>query len=246
MRAFVVGVLVPVLVIACDAGLPPPSPPPPVPPPTAVVKATPVDASVPRAPTPVITPVDPPAPTTTTAAAPKHEPGAVVVIIDRSGSMQGLKLDTAKQATHKMIETLEATDEVGVITFDSDATVVVPLQRASNRTKIEAAIKDVTAGGGTNILPALKGALAALHGSKLKLKHVLFLSDGEAPTDGIAEVANEIRAEGATISAVGVQGADRNFLAMIADAGEGRLYMVEDLGALPKLFLKEVKAAFKR
>jgi len=243
MRAFVVGVLVPVLVVACDAGLPPPSPPPPAPPapPPTVVKVVLEDASVPQAPAPTVTPT-----TTTTAPAPKHEPGAVIVIIDRSGSMQGPKLDTAKQATRDVVEALEVTDEVGVITFDSEATVVVPLQRAANRKKIEAAITEVTAGGGTNILPALKGALAALRGSKLKLKHVLLLTDGEAPYDGIPELLKDVEDDHITISAIGVQGADRNLLAMIADAGSGRLYMVEDVGALPKLFLQELKVRFKR
>jgi len=160
--------------------------------------------------------------------------------------MQGPKLDTAKQATRDVVESLDPADEVGVIAFDSEATVVVPLQRASNRTKIEAAIKDVTAGGGTNILPALKGALTALRGSKLKLKHILLLTDGEAPYDGIPELLKDVEYDHITISTIGVQGADRNLLALISDAGGGRLYMVEEVGSLPKLFLKELKAAFKR
>jgi hypothetical protein len=42
-----------------------------------------------------------------------------------------------------------------------------------------------------------------------------------------------------------VQGADRNLLSMIADAGEGRLYMVEDIGALPKIFMQETQEAQK-
>ena len=42
-----------------------------------------------------------------------------------------------------------------------------------------------------------------------------------------------------TVSAVGVPGADRALLDVIADRGSGRLYMVEDLGALPKIFLRE-------
>jgi len=47
------------------------------------------------------------------------------------------------------------------------------------------------------------------------------------------------------VSCVGVQGADRNMLSMIADAGDGRLYMVEDIGALPKIFMKETQEAQK-
>ena len=54
-----------------------------------------------------------------------------------------------------------------------------------------------------------------------------------------------MRASRITVSCVGVQGADRNMLAMIADAGDGRLYMVEDIGALPKIFMKETQEAQK-
>ena len=48
-----------------------------------------------------------------------------------------------------------------------------------------------------------------------------------------------------TVSAVGVQGADKNLLQMIAENGNGRLYMVEDIGALPKIFMKETQEAQK-
>src|SRR6185436_5762491 len=68
---------------------------------------------------------------------------------------------------------------------------------------------------------------------------------GEAPHDGIMELVSDMRASRITVSAVGVQGADRGLLSMIADAGEGRLYMVEDIGALPKIFMKETQEAQK-
>jgi Ca-activated chloride channel homolog len=42
-----------------------------------------------------------------------------------------------------------------------------------------------------------------------------------------------------------VQGADRGMLQMISEAGEGRLYMVEDIGALPRIFMKETQEAQK-
>jgi hypothetical protein len=54
-----------------------------------------------------------------------------------------------------------------------------------------------------------------------------------------------MRASRITVSCVGVQGADRSMLSMIADAGDGRLYMVEDIGALPKIFMKETQEAQK-
>src|SRR5512144_3144114 len=106
-------------------------------------------------------------------------------------------------------------------------------------------ISRLQSGGGTNIYPGLKEAYEILQGINAKVKHVILLSDGEAPTDGLVELIQDMRSARITVSSVGVQGADRNLRSMISDAGEGRLYMVEDLGALPKIFMKETQEAQK-
>ena len=93
-------------------------------------------------------------------------------------------------------------------------------------------------------MPALQAAEKVLHDSKLATKHVILFTDGESPSDGVAELAKTMHKEKITITAIGVQGADRNLLSAIADAGNGRLYMVEDIGSLPKIFLKEIESSF--
>jgi len=228
--------------IACDAGalpLPPPSAPAPAP-------STKVVAPVePPAPAPVPPPVPPPPPPRPASGA-KHAPAAVIVVVDRSGSMQGAKLEAAKQAARVVVETLEPSDEVGVIAFDSESRIVAPLQRDSARASIETAIGAIAAGGGTNVYPALKDAVGALRDSKLAYKHIILLTDGEAPYDGLAELLQDAVTAHITISAVGVEGADRNLLTLIADAGHGRLYVVGKLEALPEVFRSEVKEALDR
>ena len=168
---------------------------------------------------------------------------ALVIILDRSGSMQGLKIESAKDAAKAAVGKLKASDTVAVITFDSDATVVAKPQAPGKA--VETAIAGIKPGGGTNILPALKEARALFHGISAKRKHVIVLSDGEAPTDGIADLVKEMRKEHVTVSAIGIAGADRNLLAQISEAGEGRLWMVEDLTALAKVFVKETEAGLK-
>ena len=78
-----------------------------------------------------------------------------------------------------------------------------------------------------------------------KVKHVILLSDGEAPYDGLVELVQDMRSARITVSVVGVTGADRNLLSMIADNGDGRLYMTDDIGALPRIFMKETTEAQK-
>jgi uncharacterized membrane protein len=170
---------------------------------------------------------------------------ALVLVIDRSGSMQGPKLEAAKESARVTAEVLSPNDQLAVVAFDSEAQVYVRPTRASNRMRISNDIARLQSGGGTNIFPGLKEAFDILQGINAKVKHVILLSDGEAPTDGIAELVQDMHASRITVSAVGVQGADRSILQTITDAGQGRLYMVEDIGSLPKIFMKETQEAQK-
>ena len=173
----------------------------------------------------------------------RHEPGALVLVLDRSASMKGTKLDALKDAAIAGVGALDPNDQVAIIAVDHEADVVVPLQRAANRQEIAKKIARLEAGGGTNVLPGLRAAVDVLHHSKFKVKHVIFVSDGETPSEGISELMKEMRGADITLSAVGVEGADRNLLAMMADVGEGRLYLVGDTKALSKVVVKEIKTA---
>lgn len=176
----------------------------------------------------------------------REEPDiALALVIDRSGSMQGPKLEAAKESARVTAEVLSPNDIISVVAFDSEASVYVRPQRASNRMRISAEISRLQSGGGTNIFPGLREAYEILQGTNAKVKHVILLSDGEAPSDGLSELVSDMRSARITVSAVGVDGADRNLLSMITDAGDGRLYMVDDIGALPKIFMKETMEAQK-
>jgi uncharacterized protein with von Willebrand factor type A (vWA) domain len=174
-------------------------------------------------------------------AKPKTVPTAVVLLIDRSGSMQGPKLEAAVESVKVAIEAgLDNGDQVAVIAYDSEAELIVPMTKLEKDRKPVLEKVHIAAGGGTDFLPALQAARDQLKSVVATNKHVILLTDGEAPYNGVGQLAETMHdKDHDTITTVGIGGADRNLLAMISEAGEGRLYMVEDIGSLPKIALKE-------
>ncbi len=170
---------------------------------------------------------------------------AMVLVIDHSGSMQGPKLEAAKESARVTVEVLSPDDIIAVVVFDDQATTFIRPQRAANRMRISAELSTLQSGGGTDIKPGLAEAYSILQGVNAKVKHVILLSDGEAPREGIQELVSDMRSARITVSAVGVDGADRSLLQMITEAGDGRLYMIDDLGSLPRIFAKETTEAQK-
>lgn len=160
---------------------------------------------------------------------------AVAVVIDRSGSMQGPKLESAKLGAIELADALPDGALFTTIAFDADAMTVVRLQDAANRERIEEELDALTAGGGTNYFPALQMAFETLAVVDAERRLVLFLSDGEAPYEGVLELVDEMSANRIRTSTIGLGGADANLLGMIAEHGLGTLWMVEDpaeLGAV--------------
>ena len=166
---------------------------------------------------------------------------ALALVVDRSGSMSGQKIEMAKESARATAEILEPSDLISVVAFDNRPTTIVRLQKASNRLRIGTDISRLQPGGGTNILPALREAYNALSPARAKVKHVILLSDGQAPYDGISQLADEMRASGITVSAVGIGDADRNLLQLVAEHGEGRLYFTDNVFELPRIFMQETQ-----
>ena len=109
----------------------------------------------------------------------------LVLLIDRSYSMRGRKLELAKSAALATLDLLEEQHRLAVIAFDSKAHDVVPLTEVGSKRRADALISSMTSSGQTNIYNALTRAYELLAASKAKTKHVILLSDGvTAPPPG--------------------------------------------------------------
>jgi len=170
----------------------------------------------------------------------------LALVIDRSGSMSGEKLELAKAAAKASADLLGPKDFVSVIAFDSESHPILPIQSAGNSSGIAAAIASITEGGGTNMAPAMEEALRQLSGNDAKIKHVILLTDGVSQPGPFYELTSEMTREKITVSTVGVgEGADSELLGQIAQWGNGRFYETNDPSTVPQIFTKETMTASK-
>jgi uncharacterized membrane protein len=167
---------------------------------------------------------------------------AMTLVIDRSGSMTGLPLEMAKQAARATAETLAPDDLIEVIAFDSQPARIVHMLPAKHRVRIQDDIARIQAGGGTEIFSALDAAYQVLSTTRAKKKHVILLTDGQAPRTSIRELVQTMSAESITVSTVGLGGGvDESLLRMISEIGGGRYYKVSDPQSLPRIFTRETE-----
>lgn len=165
---------------------------------------------------------------------------ALCLVIDRSGSMSGGKLEICKSASSATVDLLMAKDYIGVVAFDSLAKWIVPMTRATDKGTIRGQIATINPGGGTNILPGMTSGREALNGVKTKVKHMIVLTDGHSEGGGYQALATQIKSEGITISTVAVGGgADVGLLQQIAATGGGTFYETLDPANIPRIFTQD-------
>ena len=115
----------------------------------------------------------------------KRLPLNLCLVVDRSTSMQGARLEHVKQAAHQIIDELHDDDALAVVTFNDRAEVVLPSMTSIKRIQAKARVASIIASGGTEILQGIQIGMAEIekHLGKPVTSHMILLTDGQTYGD---------------------------------------------------------------
>jgi Ca-activated chloride channel family protein len=158
----------------------------------------------------------------------RRTPRTLVVVLDRSGSMAGERLDGAKRALTELVDRLDPADRLGLVTFDDQVRVEIDASPVTDKKAAKRRIAGITAGGMTDLSAGyLRGLQEARRAADGTGGTVLLVSDGHANAgitraETLQGVAAKAGSDGITTTTMGFGlGYDENLLRAIANGGNG-------------------------
>jgi len=160
----------------------------------------------------------------------------LALVLDRSGSMAGSKLEKAKEAAIEAFRRLGPNDIFSLVIYDHVVETLVPAQRVQNAEWIEGRIQSIHSRGNTALFGGVsQGAAEVRKNLEERYVHrILLLSDGLAnvgprtPED-LGRLGTALSKEDISVTTVGV-GTDYNedLMARLAQNSGGNTYFVDE------------------
>lgn len=154
-------------------------------------------------------------------------PLALGIAIDRSGSMEGAKIEAAKDAAIRVVQACDESTAFMVVTFNETADIKVPPQSGTPQAKAQAAqaIRAIYANGGTCMSTGLNKVAEQMYNASGRARKILFLTDGKNEGEKRAVLDRAVqncKQAGIQVSAWGIgTDWDENELLHIANETQG-------------------------
>lgn len=178
----------------------------------------------------------------------ERKPVAIAVVIDRSGSMAGPKLQAACTAAQQLVRQLTPADRLSVISFDHQVRTVVPLSAPSE--VAITAIGRIRSGGQTALFDGWHVGMESLLQAKELTGHqkrVVLLTDGQANVglsrrSEVALLVGQANEQAISTSCIGLgEDYEERLLTAMADAGTGNLVHLTSPQQLEAVFAAELE-----
>ena len=186
---------------------------------------------------------------------PPRIPVNLGLVLDRSGSMAGAKLDLAREGAVRAVRSLREGDRLSVLAYNEQASVLLRSTLADTTAKrvAEERLRQINADGNTDLCGGwLRGCeQVGMALDPARLGRCLLLTDGlanEGTTDAatIVRHAAELRRRGVSTSTLGVgRDFDEALLRQMAEAGGGNFYFAEHPVQLSDFIAGETGEALK-
>jgi Ca-activated chloride channel family protein len=177
----------------------------------------------------------------------QRPPVNVAIVLDRSGSMLGRKIEAARRAAIAAIDRLRDDDIVSVVTYQNTVDVLVPATKLYDRESVRNAIRQIRSGGGTALFAGVSKGARELGNflDRNRVNTLLLLSDGLAnvgPSSPgeLAELGVSLARQGISVTTIGLGlGYNEDLMTRLAMASDGNHFFVENEADLEAAFAAE-------
>ena len=168
------------------------------------------------------------------------------LVLDRSSSMRGERLQQVKEAAGRIVEMLDADDYFSLVAFNDRAEVVVPAQRVRNRNDLKRQIGMIEAAGGTEMATGMALALQEIQKpvQSRSVSRILLLTDGRTYGDEgrCVEIARRAQNRGIGLTALGIGNEwNEDLLETMAAHESSRTRFITSAVEISAIFTDEVK-----
>jgi Ca-activated chloride channel family protein len=175
-------------------------------------------------------------------------PVNLCIVLDRSASMSGQKIEKAKEAAIEALRRLGRDVLFSLVVYDHNVDTVIPAQSARNSEWIESRIRGIHPGGNTALFGGVSQGASEIRknlGNRY-VHRIILLSDGlanEGPStpEDLGRLGAALIKEGISVTTVGV-GTDYNedLMTKLSQNSDGNAYFVESSRDLPRIFTAEL------